>query len=73
MAPKDPIILTAHVGLDIAVFKHSRIALGVLWANYDQGATAVGTDKDGFAERVRTRSNNFLPTLDFIWGGGFGD
>jgi hypothetical protein len=73
LAAKDPITITAHVGLDIAVFKHSRIAIGVLWGNYDQGATAVGKDKDGFAERVRVRSNNFLPTLDYIWAGGFGD
>lgn len=73
LAPRDPIIVTAHVGLDIAVFKHSRITVGVLWANYDQGATAVALDKDGFAERARVRSNNFLPTLDYIWAGGFGD
>ena len=73
LAPRDPITVTAHVGLDIAVFKHSRITLGVLWANYDQGATALGKDKDGFAERARVRSNNFLPTLDYIWAGGFGD
>ncbi len=73
IAPRDPFTVTAHVGLDIAVFKHSRITLGVLWANYDQGATAVTKDKDGYAERVRVRSNNFLPTLDYIWAGGFGD
>lgn len=73
LAPRDPFIVTAHLGLDVAVFKHARITLGVLWGNYDQGATAVTLDKDGFVERTRVRSNNFLPTLDFIWAGGFGD
>ncbi|MBS1153131.1 MAG: hypothetical protein H6Q89_4829 [Myxococcaceae bacterium] len=73
LAPRDPFIITTHVGLDVAVFKHSRITIGMLWGNYDQGATAIVLDKDGFAERVRGRSNNFLPTLDYIWAGGFGD
>ncbi len=72
LAPKDPFIATAHLGIDIAVFKHSRITAGVLWANYDQGATTVVKDAEGFAERVRVRSNNFLPTLDYVWAGGFG-
>ena len=62
-----PFIITAHLGLDIAVFKYSRITLGVLYANYDQGATAVVPAADGFSQRVRVRSNNFRPTLDFIW------
>jgi hypothetical protein len=73
LATRDPLTVTGHLGLDIAVFKHSRITVGVLWANYDQGATVVVKDKDGFAERLRVRSNNFLPTLDYIWAGGFGD
>lgn len=69
VAEINPFIVTAHLNLDIAVFKQSRIAVGVLWANYDQGATEVRTGADGFSERVRVRSNNFLPTLDFIWSG----
>ncbi len=69
VAPINPFIFTTHLNLDIAVFKQSRIALGVLWANYDQGATEVRTGSDGFSERVRVRSNNFLPTVDFIWSG----
>jgi len=24
---------------------------------------------DGFSERVRVRSNNVLPTIDYIWAG----
>ena len=61
--------MTAHLGLDIAVFQQSRIAVGALWANSDQGATELKTSADGFSERVRVRSNNILPTLDFIWAG----
>lgn len=73
IAPHDPFITTGHIGLDVAVFKHSRITIGMLWANYDQGATQVVKDKDGFGVRIPVRSNNFLPTLDYIWAGGFGD
>ncbi len=69
VAPLSSIYVTAHVGLDIAVFQHSRITVGALWANYDQGATQVVTGADGFSERVRVRSNNFLPTIDYIWAG----
>lgn len=69
LAPISPLIVTAHVGLDIAVFKQSRITVGVLWANADQGQTQVVTGADGFSDRVRVRSNNFLPTLDYIWAG----
>ncbi len=64
-----PLIVTAHVGLDIAVFKQSRITVGVWWGNYDQGAKQVVTQSDGFSDRVRVRSNNFLPTVDYIWAG----
>lgn len=69
LAAINPVIVTAHVGLDIAVFKQSRITVGALWANYDQGQTAVTTDADGFSRRVAVRSNNFLPTVDYIWAG----
>jgi hypothetical protein len=67
IAPISNLVVTAHVGLDIAVFKQSRITVGVLWANADQGATQVVRGADGFSERVRVRSNNFLPTLDYLW------
>lgn len=69
LAPISPFIFTAHVGLDIAVFKYSRITVGALFANYDQGASELKVNADGFSERVRVRSNNILPTLDFIWAG----
>lgn len=69
IAPTSQLIVTAHLGLDIAVFKHSRITVGALWANYDQGQSVVVKGADGFSDRVRVRSNNFLPTVDFIWAG----
>jgi hypothetical protein len=69
IAPLSSIYITSHLGLDIAVFQQSRITVGALWANYDQGATEVITRADGFSERVRVRSNNFLPTIDYIWAG----
>lgn len=64
-----PVILSAHLGLDIAVFKQSRVTVGALWANYDTGQTVVATGSDGFSTRVPVRSNNFLPTVDYIWAG----
>jgi hypothetical protein len=69
LAPISPVILSAHVGLDIAVFKQSRVTVGALWANYDTGQTVVVTDADGFSRRSAVRSNNFLPTIDYIWAG----
>lgn len=69
LASINPVILSAHLGLDIAVFKQSRVTVGALWANYDQGQTVVVTDADGFSRRAAVRSNNFLPTIDYIWAG----
>ena len=69
LANLSPWIFTAHLGLDIAVFKQSRITIGAYWANYDQGKSVVVTGTDGFSERKRVRSNNFLPTIDYIWAG----
>jgi hypothetical protein len=63
-----PWFFTAQLGLDVAVGKLSRFTVGAYFANYDQGASMVVTGSDGYAERVRVRSNNILPTLDFIWG-----
>jgi hypothetical protein len=67
IAPISNVVVTAHLGLDIAVFQQSRITVGVLWANADQGASQVVRGADGFSERQRVRSNNFLPTLDYLW------
>lgn len=69
LASLSPVVVTAHLGMDIAVFQHSRVTVGVLWANADQGKSVVVTGADGFADRVRVRSNNILPTVDYIWAG----
>ncbi|MEW5739465.1 MAG: hypothetical protein AB1938_11090 [Myxococcota bacterium] len=69
LAAISPVMLSAHLGLDVAVFKQSRITVGVLWANYDTGQTVVVADADGFSRRSPVRSNNFLPTIDYIWAG----
>jgi len=52
----------AGVGIDIAVGKASRFTLGVIWWNGDQNAIDERTHE-------HVRSNDFLPTLDFIWAG----
>lgn len=52
----------AGLGLDFAVGRSSRFTLGVIWWNGDQHAV----DEESGA---RVRSNDFLPTLDFIWAG----
>lgn len=70
IAGLSPLIVTAHAGVDFAVSANSRFTLGVLWANADQGATRVVTGSDGYSERERVRSQNIVPTLDFIWTGG---
>lgn len=69
IAELSPLIVTAHLGVDVAVFQQSRVTVGVLWANYDQGDTATTRGADGFSTRARVRSNNFLPTIDYIWSG----
>jgi hypothetical protein len=69
LAAINPVIVTAHVGLDIAVFAQSRVTVGALWANYDQGQTVVVPASDGFSQRAPVRSNNILPTIDYIWAG----
>lgn len=68
-ARSSPLFLSAHVGLDLRVGRHGRFTLGGIWWNWDQFRTEVRTGPDGYAERRRVRSNDFLPTLDFIWAG----
>lgn len=68
-AQSSQFIYSAHVGLDIKVGAQSRFTVGAIWWNWDQFRTDVRTGANGFAERVRVRSNDFLPTIDFIWAG----
>jgi hypothetical protein len=66
-APLSPVYVTGHLGVDFGLGPHTRVTAGVLYANYDQGATEVVPASDGFSTRRRVRSANLLPTLDFIW------
>lgn len=64
---RSPLTVSAHLGLDLAVGSASRFTLGVMYWNSDQRAVRVETGPDGYAFTRRVRSNDFLPTIDFIW------
>ena len=49
-------------GVDVGVGAHGRLALGAQWWNSDQHAY-------DFASGEHHRSNDFVPTVDFIWAG----
>ena len=57
-----PVAFTGSLSLDLAVGKSSRFTLGVLWWNADTHAIDL-------ANHSRERSNDFFPTIDFIWAG----
>jgi len=65
---RSPWTLSAHLGADIGVGSHSRFTIGVMWFNSDQRATEL-IDKGGYVVREAVRSNDFYPTIDFIWAG----
>jgi hypothetical protein len=69
LANLSPWFFTAHLALDISVGKSSRLSVGAWYGNYDQGASVVVPIGNGISDRVRVRSNNILPTIDFIWAG----
>lgn len=62
-----PLYVYAHAGLDVALSARARLAFGVAWYNYQQFGTKLVTGDDGFSTYERVRSNNVLPTVDFIW------
>jgi hypothetical protein len=57
-----PVALNAGLSLDLAVGKYSRFTLGVQWWNADTRAIDLNT-------HAHVRSNDFFPTIDFIWAG----
>jgi hypothetical protein len=57
-----PIALNGGLNLDLAVGKQSRFTLGMMWWNADTRAIDRAT-------HAHVRSNDFLPTIDFIWAG----
>lgn len=69
-AQLDPFFVSGHVGLDIRVGEQSRFTIGAIWWNHDQGRVEQRKDADGFViGSQKVRSNDFLPTIDFIWAG----
>ena len=57
-----PMALNATLGFDVAIGKQSRFTIGAMWWNADTGAIDLATHK-------HIRSNDFFPTIDFIWAG----
>jgi hypothetical protein len=66
-AQLSPWFVEAYGGVDLGLGDHARITLGAKWYNWDQGAKEVVVDEAGRARRQPVRSNDFWPTLDFIW------
>ena len=64
---RNPLTLAAHAGLDVAVGAASRFTLGVMYFNSDQRAVRIVKDADGFSTVRNVRTNEFWPTIDFIW------
>lgn len=65
--PRSPYTFSAHLGLDLAVGSASRFTLGAMYWNSDQHAIELGKNAAGKADYVPVRSNDFFPTIDFIW------
>lgn len=62
-----PLFFETYAGLDVGLGDNARLTFGAKWYNWDQHATDVRVDDAGRAKRVPVRSNDFLPTIDFIW------
>ncbi len=62
-----PLFFEGYAGVDFGIGDHARITLGAKWYNWDQHASQVVIDGDGRAHREFVRSNDFWPTVDFIW------
>ena len=57
-----PVGVSAGGGFDLGVYKAWRVTAGFMWWNADTGAIDE-------ASHAHVRSNDFFPTLDFIWAG----
>jgi len=64
---RNPFTLAAHAGVDVAVGAASRFTLGVMYWNSDQRRVVVEKGAEGFSTARHVRSNDFFPTIDFIW------
>jgi hypothetical protein len=61
-ANPSPVTVRAGAAVELRVGKMSRVTAGAVWWNADQQAIDTKTWQ-------HVRSNDFLPTLDFIWAG----
>ncbi|MBI5544990.1 MAG: hypothetical protein HY901_13955 [Deltaproteobacteria bacterium] len=57
-----PVAFSGGLSLDLAVGRNSRFTLGMMWWNADTREMDLRTHQ-------HVRSNDFFPTLDFIWAG----
>ena len=67
-AQLSPLFFAAHVGLDLRVGRQSRFTVGAYWYNSDTHRTVVETE-GGRPVRKQVRSNDYYPSLDFVWAG----
>lgn len=66
-AQLSPLFIEGYAGIDIGLGANARMTLGAKWYNWDQHATEVQIDDQNRAQRRAVRSNDFYPTVDFIW------
>jgi hypothetical protein len=64
---RSPFVFAAHLGVDVQTTKHTRLTLGAKYFNSDLKEAEIEIDQAGFSRLVHIRSNDFYPTLDFIW------
>jgi hypothetical protein len=56
-----------HVSADLRTSRHTRVTLGLIWWTADTHERVIDIDAEGFAHAHYIRSNEFWPTLDFLW------
>jgi hypothetical protein len=64
---RSPLVVSTYLGTELALGRYTRLSVGFHWYNSDQRRTQVVTDADGYGKRVKVRSNELRPGLDFIW------
>lgn len=65
--PLSRLFVSGYAGLDLRTTETTRLTAGAMWWNADKHERVVTTGPDGFAEVAYVRSNEFWPTLDFVW------
>jgi len=64
---RSPFILAAHLGADFRTSTHTRFTIGAKYFNSDLKQGQLEVSDEGYTELVHVRSNDFYPTIDFIW------